>query len=171
MDVSKSVVQSLRHARHDFLNELQLIGMYLDLGQPEKAKAIIRAHAEAAVHMSRLAGLGMPVTEEWLLLSKWRYPELGIHIECTAQAGIARMDETFAKVLENFAETVRPRLDPFVEYVCTISIWNENESLAMKLSLNGDWQQMSFPEQLVETAGISCDSDGVEIAIRAQMEG
>lgn len=171
MDVSKSVVQSLRHARHDFLNELQLIGMYLDLGQPEKAKAIIRAHAEAAVHMSRLAGLRMPITEEWLLMSKWRYPELGIHIECTAQAGIASMDEAFVRMLENFAETVRPHLDPFVEYVCTISIWNENESLAMKVSLNGNWQHVRFPSNLFEIAVISCDSDGIEMAVHAQMEG
>lgn len=171
MDVSKSVVQSLRHARHDFLNELQLIGMYVDLGQPEKAKAIIRAHAEAAVHMSRLAGLKMPIMEEWLLLSKWRYPELAIHIECTAQAGVARMDEAFARLLENFAETVRLQLDPFVEYVCTISIWNENESLAMKISLNGNWQDLQLPGNLFETAVISCDSDGMEIAVRAQMEG
>ena len=171
MDVSKSVVQSLRHARHDFLNELQLIGMYLDLGQPEKAKAMIRSHAEAAVHMSRLAGLGMPMTEEWLLLSKWRYPELAIQTECTAEAGIAKLDGAFAGMLEKFAETVRPQMDPFVEYVCTISIWNENESLAMKISLNGDWQGLQLPESSLDTAVIKCGSDGLEVAVRPQMEG
>lgn len=171
MDVSKSVVQSLRHARHDFLNDLQLIGMYLDLGQPEKAKAMIRSHAEAAVHMSRLAGLGMPMTEEWLLLSKWRYPELAFDIECTAFAGIAKLDGAFAGMLETFAETVRPQMDPFAEYVCTISIFNETESLAMDISLNGDWQDLPFPEISLGTAVITCGSDGVKMAVRAQMEG
>ena len=113
----------------------------------------------------------MPMTEEWLLMSNWRYPELAVQTECTAQAGIAKLDGAFAGMLEKFAETVRPQMDPFVEYVCTISFGNENESLAMKISLNGDWQGLQFPESSLDTAVIACGSDGIEVAVRAQMEG
>ncbi|MBZ5201228.1 Spo0B domain-containing protein [Planomicrobium chinense] len=88
MKETKTVAQSLRHARHDFLNELQLINMYLDLGRQEEAQAIIRSHAEAAMHLSRLSGLKMPMTEEWLLLSKWQHPEFHFRVECLATKGI-----------------------------------------------------------------------------------
>lgn len=171
MDVEKSVAQSLRHARHDFLNELQLISMYLDLGKPEKAQAMIRSHAEAAVQLSHLTALQMPEMEEWLLVSKWRFPEIRFVLNVSARTGTAGFDAVFARMLESIFQAVRAQLDPYIEYICTINISNEDSSLVVELSLNGDWASLEFPEESALHATKACESDGVKWTIRAQMEG
>lgn len=171
MDMTKSVAQSLRHARHDFLNELQLISMYLDLGKPEKAQAIIRAHAEAAVQLSHLSALHMPQMEEWLLVSKWRFPEIRFVLEVSARTGNPELDGAFARTLEAFFQSVRAELDPYVEYVCTISIFGEGPSLAAEVSLNGDWESLEFPVESAINATKACEGDRSKWTIRAQMEG
>jgi stage 0 sporulation protein B (sporulation initiation phosphotransferase) len=171
MDKTKSVAQSLRHARHDFLNELQLISMYLDLGKPEKAQAIIRAHAEAAVQLSHLSALHMPQLEEWLLVSKWRFPEIRFVLEVTARTGEPELDGAIARTLEAFFQRIRADLDPYVEYVCTISIFGEGPGFSTELSLNGDWACLEFPEESAINATKACEGDGAKWTIRAQMEG
>lgn len=171
MDGTKSVAQSLRHARHDFMNELQLISMYLDLGQPEKAQAMIRSHAEAAVQLSHLTALHMPQMEEWLLVSKWRFPEIRFVLEVSARAGEPELDSAFAGFLEAFFQAIRSQLDPYIEYICTLRIFNEGPSLVLALSLNGDWQDFSCPEESALHATEQCEGDGMKWTIRAQMEG
>ncbi|SDI20367.1 stage 0 sporulation protein B (sporulation initiation phosphotransferase) [Planococcus glaciei] len=171
MKETKTVAQSLRHARHDFLNELQLINMYLDLGRQEEAQAIIRSHAEAAVHLSRLSGLKMPMTEEWLLLSKWQHPEFHFRVECLAAKGITEKDAAFLAVLEQFVHTVEPKLDPYAEYAGLILLKNEGESLTMELALNGNWTDLEIPEVSNLHAVKECGPDGLRVTVRAQMEG
>ena len=171
MKETKTVAQSLRHARHDFLNELQLINMYLDLGRKEEAQAIIRSHAEAAVHLSRLSGLKMPMTEEWLLLSKWQHPEFHFGVECLAMTGIAEKDAAFAGLLEQFVQTAEPELDPYAEYAGHILLKNEGESLTLEIVLNGNWTDLPVPEVSNLHAVKECGPDGLRVTVRAQMEG
>ncbi|WKA60022.1 Spo0B domain-containing protein [Planococcus shenhongbingii] len=166
-----TVAQSLRHARHDFLNELQLINMYLDLGRQEEAQAIIRSHAEAAVHLSRLAGLKMPLTEEWLLLAKWQHPEFHFHVECLAHRAPVELDAAFTRLLELFVATALPQMDPYAEHECCVRLANEEESLMMEITLNGNWTEIEFPEVSGLYAVKECDSDSMKLTVRAQMEG
>jgi stage 0 sporulation protein B (sporulation initiation phosphotransferase) len=171
MKETTTVAQSLRHARHDFLNELQLINMYLDLGRSEEAKAIIRSHAETAVHLSRLTGLKMPRTEEWLLLAKWQHPEFHVSVECLATKGLPEKDEAFAALLASFVRTAEPQLSPDMDYECCITLANEEKSLVMAIALNGNWTDFSFPEVSHLQALKECGPDGLRVTVRAQMEG
>ena len=171
MEKTITVAQSLRHARHDFLNDLQLIKMNLDLGRLQEAQAIIRSHAEAAMHASRLADLGLPLTEEWLLTANWRFPGFNFGVECPALKAPAHLDADFRRFLENFVESAKGRLSPYQAFYGAISLTSSAASFEMKIECPGNWLDLD----VLETPGFmvrkECSEDSTMIAVRAQMEG
>lgn len=170
MKTPMTVAQSLRHARHDFLNELQLIKMNLDLGRVDEVQAIIRSHGEAAVQMSRLSGLKMEKLEEWLLLAQWRYPEFRIHLSCLAAKAPVHLDTAYSKAIEYVMETAIGQTDPYAEYDCFVEISNEGSFFIAEIRLTGEWTDLQVPATELEIVK-ACGPDGLNIAIRAQMEG
>ena len=68
-----TLVQALKFARHDFLNELQLMLLYMDLGKLPEAKQKIMDTTERMRQVSMLEKLGLPgllkrgsVTFDWI---------------------------------------------------------------------------------------------------------
>ncbi|WKA56264.1 Spo0B domain-containing protein [Planococcus shixiaomingii] len=171
MEDTLTMAQSLRHARHDFLNELQLIKMNLDLGRIERAQAIIRSHAEAAVHASRLAALKLPKTEEWLLVFKWRFPEFQVQLDCAAVKAPQKLDSEFAEVLETVVQAIRKQMDPAVEYQCRIRVAADNSVFTVALDLNGNWADFDIPPVSEVQVRKECSEDRTIFTVYAQMEG
>lgn len=171
MEQPMTVAQSLRHARHDFLNELQLIKMNLDLGRLDEVQAIIRSHGEAAVQMSRLAGLKMEKMEEWLLLAPWRYPEFRFQFRCLAAKAPVHLDESYSKIMETLIGAALEETDPYRDYECFLEISNEDSFFIAEIRLTGEWTDLAVPEVPELEIVKACGPDGLNIAIRAQMEG
>lgn len=170
MDDKLSVAQSLRHARHDFLNELQLIKLNLDLGRAEKAQALIRTYAEAAMHKSRLSALLLPETEEWLLTSSWRYPELHITVVCEAEHPPNISDAVLRDWLEAFAKNVKSTFCESWPYPLSIHLMEENGFFSLELTGPGDWSLLNLDSQQL-VIGKACGTDHSKVEIHAQMEG
>lgn len=171
MEKTITVAQSLRHARHDFLNELQLIKMNLDLGRPQEAQAIIRSHAEAAMHASRLSDIGMPLTEEWLLTANWRFPGFNFHVECPAKTAPTDLDADFRRFLEHFVESAKERLSPYQAFYGEILLTSSAASFELKITCPGNWLDLDILEIQQVTVRKECSEDSTMIAVRAQMEG
>jgi len=68
-----SVNEALRFARHDFLNQLQLIKMNIDLERLEEAKAVIDHYTREVKEIYELTKLNIPLTSEWLQTANWRF--------------------------------------------------------------------------------------------------
>ena len=68
-----TLVQALKFARHDFLNELQLILLYIDLGKLPEAKQKIMDTTDAMRQVAMLEKLGLPAVETWLVTFDWIY--------------------------------------------------------------------------------------------------
>ena len=166
-----TVAQSLRHARHDFLNELQLIKMNVDLGRPEQVQAIIRSYAEAAVQLDRLAALGVPETEQWVLTAKWRFPEIRFRLDCRAQKAPAEADDSLSEALEQLLQTVRKQLDPVEQVECRIMITNTPQQFSAAVQLDGEWFHVKLPESRAIQIGRECASTETTFVFSAQMEG
>lgn len=170
MDKPMTVAQALRHARHDFLNELQLIGMKLDLGRTQDVKSIIRSHAEAAVQLNRLAALKMPATEDWLLTAEWRFPEFCIGLECAAEKGAASKDAAFAEWLEQFFSILKEQSKGYAT-TCRISLKEQESVFTIGLKIEGPRQTVSLPEIPGLLARERVAADNMNIIVSAQMEG
>ncbi|WP_281864362.1 Spo0B domain-containing protein [Planomicrobium okeanokoites] len=172
MDNSITVAQALRHARHDFLNELQLIQMKLDLGRGQDVKSIIRSRAEAAVQLNRLTALKMPATENWLLTAEWRFPEFRFHLECLAEAGMATKDAAFADWLEQFFNSLKKQAELASDIICRTTLKEHQSGFQIGLELDGN-----LPDalELPEVPGILIQkdiaADNTKIIVSAKMEG
>ncbi|HSJ36940.1 MAG TPA: Spo0B domain-containing protein [Planococcus sp. (in: firmicutes)] len=171
MDNQVTVAQALRHARHDFLNELQLIGMKLDLGRGQEVQSIIRSHAEAAVQLNRLATLGMLSTENWLLTAEWRFPEFRFHLECFAEKGAGTKDEAFADWLERFFSGLEPRTDIAAATSCRTELNEQQSAFEIGLELDGHWPDIDLPEVPGLLARKEIAADNTKIVVSAKMEG
>ncbi|HSI66057.1 MAG TPA: Spo0B domain-containing protein [Planococcus sp. (in: firmicutes)] len=171
MEETITVAQSLRHARHDFLNELQLIQMYLDLGRTADAQAMIRSHAEAAVQSNRLYALGLTRTEEWLLLSKLRFPMMICELECQAVEATEHLDSEFAGILETLALSMQERENPFTEINCRLRFFSGKGRFTMAVELDGDWPDIELPAIPGLNVRKECKSGRISITATAQMEG
>lgn len=170
MENPVTVAQALRHARHDFLNELQLIGMKLDLGRGQEVQSIIRSHAEAAVQLSRLAALQMPNTENWLLTAEWRFPEFRFHLACLAKRGTDTKDDAFAEWLEQFFNGFEPHTMA-AENTCRTEIKEQQSVFEIGLELNGHCHDINLPEVPGLLVRKEIAADSTKIVVSAKMEG
>jgi len=170
MDDRLTVAQSLRHARHDFLNELQMIKLNLDLGRTDRAQALIRTYAEAAMHQSRLSALSMPETEEWLLTAGWRFPELRLVMSCEAKRAPRELDAVLCSWLEAFAENAKEAFSDAWPYPVELHIMEADGRFSLELSGPGDWSSLSLDSSQL-AIGKACGSDRSKVEIHAQMEG
>ncbi|WP_408007071.1 Spo0B C-terminal domain-containing protein [Pseudalkalibacillus sp. A8] len=65
-------VSLLRHARHDWLNHLQLIKGNLALDRTDRAKEIIEKVVREAKNAAKVSNLRMPKMAEFLLTYNWQ---------------------------------------------------------------------------------------------------
>lgn len=66
-----STIDVLRHARHDWLNQLQLIKANLSLNRVERANEIIEEIIVSSRHESNLMNLKVPQLAEYLITFNW----------------------------------------------------------------------------------------------------
>lgn len=170
MDDRLTVAQSLRHARHDFLNELQMIKLNLDLGRTDRAQALIRTYAEAAMHQSRLSALSLPETEEWLLTAGWRFPELRLTMSCEAPQAPSELDTILCQWFESFAKAVKEAFSDAWPYPVELRIIEVDGRFSLELSGPGDWSSLVLDSPQL-AIGKACGSDRSKVEIHAQMEG
>ena len=170
MDDRLTVAQSLRHARHDFLNELQMIKLNLDLGRTDRAQALIRTYAEAAMHQSRLSALSLPEMEEWLLTAGWRFPELRLTMSCEAPQAPSELDTILCQWLESFVKAVKEAFSDAWPYPVELRIIEVDGRFSLELSGPGDWSSLVLDSPQL-AIGKACGSDRSKVEIHAQMEG
>jgi stage 0 sporulation protein B (sporulation initiation phosphotransferase) len=71
MSENWGILDALRHARHDWLNDLQLIKGNLELNRIERAKQVIDTMVITAQNESKLSNLKLPSLAEWILTYNW----------------------------------------------------------------------------------------------------
>ncbi|MGR3765197.1 Spo0B C-terminal domain-containing protein [Rossellomorea sp. NS-SX7] len=71
MSENWGILDALRHARHDWMNDLQLIKGNLELNRVERAKQVIDTMVLTAQNESKLSNLKLPLLAEWILTYNW----------------------------------------------------------------------------------------------------
>ena len=83
-----TIGKALKFARHDFLNELQLMLLYMDLGKyAEARKNDYWKQRNVMHHTSMLEKLRLPETEIWLRTFEWRHTAFSKKLQCDIIAG------------------------------------------------------------------------------------
>lgn len=109
----RDTVEILRHARHDWMNQIQLIKGYLSLGKIEKVQEIINQIIKSSENESRISNIRMPQLATLLLTYNWEPTKIVLKFEVEG-SGHYNDDETnlvnwfkeFLHILEESATIV-----------------------------------------------------------------
>lgn len=133
-----TVAEALRFSRHDYLNELQLILMYIDLGELTKAKETIHRTTDAIGQLSKLNKLGLPATERWLSTFSWIYTAYETKLSCTIEPGVRKVeDAVLASYLATVFNDVEDVLDALSEYEAHIEVTASSNDWFIEIIVHG----------------------------------
>lgn len=142
-----SMSEVLRITNHDFLNELQIIKMYLDLERIEDAKRIIEEYSNRYKIFSNLNKLQWPKTFEWIQTFHFRYPAIELTLKSNVLiAQDMKKDAETVEYLEGAIQHVYQHLDPLIEQELILEV-ESNEDFKLIFHLKGKWDVEPFSKQ------------------------
>lgn len=123
-----TILNILRHARHDWMNQLQLIKGNLELNNIDRAKEMMNEIVFLAQQETKLSNLQLPWLAELLITFNWAqhrfkldYKVNGNHPQFTIN------DQQITMWTESFFMTLDQVVDPNVENHLLISIEKQDE--------------------------------------------
>ncbi|ADH99976.1 sporulation initiation phosphotransferase B [Salisediminibacterium selenitireducens] len=85
MNKPLETLQILSHARHDWLNHIQLIDGYLSLKQPDKAREVIKRVIAQSQNESEMMKLQAPAFAEKVLTFNWFHHAFSLSFEASVE--------------------------------------------------------------------------------------
>ena len=149
-----SQAEVLTFARHDFLNDLQIILMHLDLGNPSEARSAILKATNAMNQRSLLSSLELPKAQQWLLTFDWVYTTFQSTLTCAVKKGVREVsDDALVTYLEAIFNDVEEVVDPFSEYDVHFDIFADENKWSITIKIKGELPEtkkaVSNPDNLV----------------------
>ncbi|MDW0112367.1 MULTISPECIES: Spo0B domain-containing protein [Sporosarcina] len=133
-----TIGSALKFARHDFLNELQLMLLYLDLGKTAEARKTLLETTERMRHVSLLEKLQLPETELLLSTFDWMYTVFSKSLTCHIEAGPRAVeDEAVVSYLKALLKTIEEGVDPLSDYHIDVLVKATSEEWSIQLTVTG----------------------------------
>lgn len=134
-----SQTELLAFARHDFLNDLQIILMHLDLGNPSEARKAILKTTNAMNQCSLLASLGLPKVQQWLLTFDWVYTAFRSTLTCEIKKGTRKVsDDKIFDYLETIFNDVEEMIDPLSDYDVHFDVFADEKEWSIMITIKGE---------------------------------
>ena len=155
-----SQAEVLTFARHDFVNELQIILMHLDLGNPSEARSAILKTTNAMYQRSLLSSLELPKVQQWLLTFDWVYTTFRSTLTCSIRKGVREVsDDNLVTYLEAIFNDVEEVVDPLSEYDVHFDIFADEKEWKITIEIKGELPEtkkaVGNPDNLVVKETIS----------------
>jgi len=145
---SLTISEVIRFANHDYVNQLQLIRMNLDLGRIDESKKLIQNYSEQLQVLSILNRIQLPQTIEWLQTAGWRYPSLPMKLSGDIKMPVTNtIDSEVVDYLNKTVMHVYDTLDPFTEQSLALDVRVDDHTFAVTFTLNGQWSADAFTEK------------------------
>ncbi|MFJ7405105.1 MULTISPECIES: Spo0B domain-containing protein [unclassified Lysinibacillus] len=145
---SLTISEVLRFANHDYVNQLQLIRMNLDLGRIDESKELIQHYSEQLRVLSIMNRLQLPQTMEWLQTAGWRYPSLPLELNGEIKKPVTNnIDKDVVEYLNKTVMHVYDTLDPFTEQSLALDVRVDDHTFVLAFTLNGLWSADAFTER------------------------
>lgn len=175
------VVNYIRSQRHDFMNEIQVIWGYLQIGKPEEALRYITGMKESMDLYGRIFYLDNPTLSLFLYDHITRVQRLGLSVDFSSDIEKVRreafascyhekidiMDSLFQKVSDKCAETgATLYIDIYVEDGGLYIVFANNAD-AGSIDLQEDWNFMADKS----AAGISDSAEMAKVKSMCRIDG
>ncbi|PLR93728.1 Spo0B C-terminal domain-containing protein [Bacillus sp. T33-2] len=138
MDKKWDTIEVLRHARHDWLNKLQLIKMNLSMDRPEKVHEIIDQIVMESQQETRLSNLKLPRFASLLLTCNWEKHLFKLDYEVIESSHTNHVDdELLAKWTNDLFLAVDQCIEPFQENYLSVTIQPEEAGIRFFFDFKG----------------------------------
>ncbi|SFP94194.1 Spo0B C-terminal domain-containing protein [Salibacterium halotolerans] len=123
----------LRHARHDWVNIIQIIKGNLSLNRTDRVEEILNETIQRSEHASRLTRLQVPKTALFLLSFNWEPHRFSLDMEVAGEArNCSDLEECWHEIISSFTReldaaacpgrdnhlliTIHTEQDPYIEF-------------------------------------------------------
>ncbi|SFM05412.1 Sensor_kinase_SpoOB-type, alpha-helical domain [Gracilibacillus orientalis] len=148
----QDVVEMLRHYRHDWLNDLQLILGYAQMGKLDKIQSKITDVIERSNKERGLDRLNIPKTMVWLYQLNWRSETFQLHFQSLVEEQPAIIDDEalLAKVQKIF-QILPSYQKEYEEYIGTLIFKKVNHTIHIHLTFDLNWTDIDVLKQKLES--------------------
>ncbi|RDI44138.1 sporulation initiation phosphotransferase B [Falsibacillus pallidus] len=138
MNNNWTVVEVLKHARHDWMNKLQLIKGNLALDRPERAKSIIDEIVLEAQQESRLSNLKLHRFASLLMTFNWEGHRFTIDYDILNENTVHSLDDAeLFNWFSTFFALLNEAVEPFQDQQLSITIQLDKDSAKFFLDFRG----------------------------------
>jgi len=146
-NVDMTIPKALKFARHDFLNDLQIVLMQIDLGNVSKAKTAILKTTEKLRQDAMLESLRLPETEKWIQTFEWMFTSFHKTLVCEIKPGVREVDDhVLVAYLQDTFQDIEKILDPMSEYEACFDIKADENDWLVTITVTG-----ALPEKKTAT--------------------
>ncbi|MGY4690471.1 Spo0B C-terminal domain-containing protein [Salibacterium sp. K-3] len=118
----------LRHARHDWMNIVQIIKGNLSLNRLDRIEEILNETIRKTEHESRLSHLGIPKTALFLLTFNWEQHRLSLDVEVPGECrDCSDLEDCWYEMLSSFTKELDAAVEPGAENHLLVTIHTEPE--------------------------------------------
>lgn len=138
MDKKWTVIDALRHSRHDWLNRLQLVKAHLSLGNADRVNELIEEFVGESQHEARLMNLKTPLFAELLLTYGWEPQPCSLEYEVLSDIHtLSHIDEELASWTNQFFNLLQTSLNSQAENHLFITVEQEEEDIRFFFDFRG----------------------------------
>jgi stage 0 sporulation protein B (sporulation initiation phosphotransferase) len=131
-------IEVLRHARHDWMNQLQLIKGNLSMNKVDRAKEIIEEIIMEARQDAKLSNLHLPQFASSLLTCNWENHSFQLEYEVTDSQNFHRLDDQqLASFTKRLFETLDGSIELFQENHLSITIDPQEKGIVFFFDFSG----------------------------------
>ncbi|QFF99552.1 hypothetical protein PB01_12325 [Psychrobacillus glaciei] len=142
-----SINEVLRHTMHDFLNNLHLIQMNIDMGRHEEAKNLIRTYSQKCTQFFDVNNIGLYNTNEWIQTFSMAYNKVSLEVQTTLlKRGAERYDSPLQEYLKRFIDTMYPLLKGYQEQILSVHLYS-HDVLEVQVELVGEWTSYTWIDE------------------------
>ncbi|WP_028783341.1 Spo0B domain-containing protein [Thalassobacillus devorans] len=146
------VMDMMRHARHDWMNEMQLIQGYASMGKMDRVKEKLADVLANADEERRLMNLNAPYLSLWLMSFNWYHPYYRLTYQVKGDRhDLRQKDITLYAQCKEVIHTMENFSDSSVLYHGLMTIEADSEGrIAIDIMLKGKFSNPSLLKEPLE---------------------
>lgn len=131
-------IEVLRHARHDWMNQLQLIKGNLSLNKVDRAKEIIEEIIMEARQDAKLSNLHLPQFASTLLTCNWENHHFQLEYEVMDSQNFHRLDDQLlTRWTEQLFDALNSSIEQYQENHLSVTIESQEKGIGFFFDFRG----------------------------------
>ncbi|MDC3415660.1 Spo0B domain-containing protein [Aquibacillus salsiterrae] len=150
MNKEEEMIDLLRHYRHDWLNDVQLLLGYASMGKMEKVEAKLKEKMVEANKERMLESLAIVKTALWIIQFNWKYDNFRMDYQIETNHNLSKYDDILHQNLVLFMDTLERFTDKMELYTGVIKFIkdaNNEDATLVVLSFSGEFLDVDLLER------------------------